>query len=299
MSAIKNVTLVGGSGRLGSFILDKLLASNIFNVQVLKRVDSPSTHAAGVKVVEADFTDLESLTTAFQGQDAVVSVVSDAGALSQKLMIDAAIVAGVKRFLPSNFGSNLANPNTRRLPIFTMKVAVEDYLIEKSKITDLTYTFVNNGGFTDFCIENKIIMDFSNYTPKLFNGGGYQFSSTSMPTVGDAVVGVLKHPIETQNRPVYVSELVLSQNQLLSVARQIAPSKPWAPVSVDLDALVKSAMERLARGQHDLPTVLPILLKSAMDPEFGAKFTENDNGLLGIQSKTEEYLIELITPLLN
>lgn len=299
MSAIKNVTLVGGSGRLGSFILDKLLASNQFNVQVLKRASSSSTYAPGVKVVESDLTDLASLTAAFQGQDAVVSVVGDASALSQKLMIDAAIAAGVKRFLPSNFGSNMANPNCRKLPIFAMKVAVEDYLIEKSKATDLTYTFVYNGGFTDFCIQNKIIMDFSNYQPKIFNGGDYQFSSTSMPTVGDIVVGVLTHPVETRNRPVYVSEITLSQNQVLAVAKQIAPSKPWAPVSLDLDVLVKSAMERLAQGQHDLPTVLPILLKSALDPEFGAKFTENDNELLGIKGKTEEYLVELITPLLK
>jgi uncharacterized protein YbjT (DUF2867 family) len=299
MSALRNVTLVGASGRLGTFILKKLLASRRFNVQVLKRTGSSSTYAADVKVVETDFADLESLTSAFQGQDAVVSVIGDASILGQKLMVDAAIAAGVKRFLPSNFGSNMTDPNSRKLPIFALKVAVEDYLIEKSKTTELTYTFVYNGGLTDFCIQNKIIMDFSKYQPSLFNGGDYQFSSTSMPTVGDAVVGVLTHPLETRNRPVYISEMIVSQNQLLSVAKGIAPSKPWAPVAVDLNALVESAKDRLAQGQHDLQTVLPILLKSALDPEFGAKFTENDNELLGIKTKTEDYLVELITPLLT
>lgn len=299
MSAIKNVTLVGGSGRLGTVVLDKLLASNKFNVQVLKRAGSSSTHAASTKVVEADFADLESLKAAFQGQDAVVSVVGDAGVLGQKPMVDAAIAAGVKRFLPSNFGSNMTNPNSRMLPVFAPKVEVEDYLIEKSKTTDLTYTFVYSGGFTDFCIQNNIIMDFSNYQPALFNGGDSQFSSTSMPTVGDAVVGVLTHPMETRNRPVYISEIIFSQNQLLSVAKQIAPSKPWAPVTVDLDVLVGSAIERFTQGQHDLPTVVPILLKSILDPEYGVKFMENDNDLLGIKGKTEEYLVELLTPLLN
>jgi nucleoside-diphosphate-sugar epimerase len=299
MSAIKNVTLVGGSGRLGTFILDKLLASSKFNVQVLKRAGSSSTYAPGAKVVETDFADLESLKAAFQGQDAVVSIVGDAGVLSQKLMVDAAVAAGVKRFLPSNFGSNMTNPNTRMLPVFAAKVTVEDYLIQKSKTTELTYTFVYVGGFTDFAIRNKVIMDFSKYKPTLYNGGDSQFSTTSMPTVGDAVVGVLTHPMETQNRPVYVSEIIISQNQLLSVAKQIAPSKPWAPVTVDLDGLVVSAKERFAQGQHDLPTVIPILLKSIVDPEFGVKFIENDNELLGIKVKTEEYLVELITPLIN
>ena len=299
MSAIKNVTLFGGSGRLGTFVLDKLLASNKFNVQVLKRAGSSSTYAAGAKVAEADFADLESLKSAFQGQDAVVSVVGDAGIHSQKLMIDAAIAAGVKRFLPSNFGSNMANPNSRKLPVFAPKVAVEDCLIEKSKTTELTYTFVYIGGFTDFGIQNKVIMDFSKYQPVLFNGGDSQFSSTSMPTVGDAVVGVLTHPKETRNRPVYVSEIIMSQAQLLSLAKQIAPDKPWAPVTMDLDAVFVSGKERLMQGQHDLSTIIPILLKSVLDPEFGVKFVENDNELLGIKGKTEDYLVELLTPLLN
>ena len=299
MSAIKNVTLVGGSGRLGSFVLDKLLASNKFNVQVLKRAGSSSTFAAGTKVVEADFEDVESLKAAFQGQDAVASLIGDAGVLSQKLMVDAAVAAGVKRFLPSNFGSNMSNPNSRKLPVFGRKIIVEDYLIEKSKTTELTYSFVYVGGFTDFALRNKVIMDFSKYTPTIFNGGDSQFSTTSMPTVGDAVVSVLSHPAETRNRPVYVSEIIISQNQLLSVAKKIAPSKPWAPVNVDLDVVVAGAKERFAQGIHDLPTVIPILLKSIVDPEYGVKFTENDNELLGIKGKTEEYLVELITPLIN
>ncbi|KAK9490961.1 hypothetical protein V1508DRAFT_423354 [Lipomyces doorenjongii] len=154
-------------------------------------------------------------------------------------------------------------------------------------------------GLRTFALQIKVIMDFSKYTPTIFNGGDAQFSTTSMPTVGDAVVGVLAHPVETQNRSVYVSEIIISQNQLLPVAKQIAPSKPWSPVAVDLDVVVASAKERLAQGQHDLATVMPILLKSIMDPEYGVKFVKNDNDLLGIKLKTEEFLVELLTPLIN
>jgi uncharacterized protein YbjT (DUF2867 family) len=299
MSAIKNVTFVGGSGLLGTFVLDKLLSSIRFNVQVLKRAGSSSTYAAGAKVVETDFTDFESLKVAFEGQDAVVSVVGEAGLLGQKIMVDAAIAAGVKRFLPSNFGSNMSNPNSRMLPVFAPKVVVEDYLVEKSKTTELTYTFVYTGVFTDFAIQKNIIVDFSKYQPTLFDGGDYRFSSTSMSTIGDAVVGVLSHPTETRNRPVYVSEIILSQNQLLAVARKIAPSKPWNPVNASLDAMLESSKELFAKGQHDLRTALPMLLKSILDPEFGTEFTENDNELLGIKTATEEYVVELLTSLLN
>ena len=299
MSAIKNVTLVGASGTIGFFVLEKLLASDKFNVQVLKRAGSSSTYLAGAKVVEADFADLESLKVAFQGQDAVVSAVSDTAIHSQKLMIDAAIATGVKRFIPSNFGSNVTNPNARKLPVFAQKVEIEDYLIEKSKATQLTYSFMNTGGFTEYGIRNQIVMDFSKYQPVIFYDGETQFSTTSMPSIGDAVVGVLTHPMETRNRPVYVSENFISQNLLLSLAEKIAPTKLWNPVHGDLDALLEASKERFAQGHHDLETMLPMLLKSILDPEFGAKFSENDNELLGIKPKTEDFLIELLTPLLN
>lgn len=299
MSAIKNVTLVGGSGRLGSFVLEKLLASNKFIVQVVQRTGSSSTYASTVRVVEADFEDPQSLTAALKDQDAVVSTVGEKGIVGQRFLIDAAIAAGVKRFLPSNFGSNMSNPNSRKLPVFKGKVIIEDYLIQKSKTTDLTYTLVYTGGFTDFAIPHKVIMDFSEYKPKIFNGGDSKFSCTSIPTIGDVVVGVLSHPAETQNRAVYISESFISQNQLLTLAKQIAPNKPWAPVDLDLNVVVAGALERLAQGQHDLPTVIPILLKSIVDNEYGSNFAENDNELLGIKEKGDEYLIELLTPLLN
>lgn len=269
MSVIKNVTLVGGSGHLGTCVLEKLVASKKFSVRVLKRAGSSSSYAAGVEVIEADFASLESLKSGFQGQDAVVSIVGEAGISGQKLMVDAAIASGVQRFFPSNFGSSMANPNARQLPVYVDKVAVEEYLIEKSKTSALAYTIVYNGGFLDFCLQQNVLLDISKYQPKLFDGGYYTFSSTSMPEVGDAVIGVLTHPVETQNRAVYVSEVVTSQNQVLALARQIAPNKPWEPVNVDLDELFTVSRETFVQGQHDLSTVVPILIKSMLSPDYG------------------------------
>lgn len=299
MSAIKNVTLVGGSGHLGTPVLEKLLRSKKFNVQVLKRAGSSSTFAGNPKVVEADYDDIDAITAAFEGQHAIVSLVNDAGVANQKVMIDAAIAAGVKRFLPSNFGSNMANPNARRLPLFKGKVFIEDYLKEKAKTTDLTYSFVYVGGFTDYAIQRNVILNCSTYQPTIYNGGETEFSTTSLATIGDAVVGVLSHPGETQNRPVYVSEVIYSQKKLLSLAKQVAPDKPWAPVNVDLDVVFQGAMERLSQGFHDLPTLLPILLKSIVDPEYGSKFTENDNELLGVKVRGDDFLVDLIAPIVS
>ena len=299
MSTIKNVTVVGASGHLGTFVLEKLVASQKFNVRVLKRTGSSSTYASGAGLVEADLSSFESLKAAFENQDAVISLVGDAGVPGQTLMVDAAIASGVKRFLPSNFGSNMANPNVRKLPVFARKVAVEDYLIGKSKSSALTYTFVYNGGFLDFCLQRGVLLDVSKYQPKIFDGGDYNFSATRMSTVGDAVVGVLSNPTETQNRAVYVSEITISQNEVLSLAKKIAPNKPWEPVDVDLGKLAAASQEKLAQGHHDLATVVPILIQSMISPEFGGNFIENDNKLLGIKEQPDEIVVDLLRPLLD
>ena len=64
----------------------------------------------------------------------------------QKKVIDAAIKAGVKRFLPSEFGSNTKNKKGQELvPIFKNKVQIVDYL----KTKKISWTVVATGPIID------------------------------------------------------------------------------------------------------------------------------------------------------
>ncbi|EHL00440.1 putative Isoflavone reductase like protein IRL [Glarea lozoyensis 74030] len=49
---------------------------------------------------------MTSLIEAFKGHDAVVSALGAGGLDNEIRMIDAAVTAGVKHFIPSQFGSN-------------------------------------------------------------------------------------------------------------------------------------------------------------------------------------------------
>ena len=65
-------------------------------------------------------------------------------------LIDAAIEAGVKRFLPSEFGFDLTLPQNRAEKVYGMKVAIADKLKEAAERNPgFTYTLVSNG---EFCI---------------------------------------------------------------------------------------------------------------------------------------------------
>lgn len=68
------------------------------------RVYTYSLHS--VKVVKVDFGNHQALVDALKGQDAVVLTLGDLPNLfkNSKIIIDAAIEAGVKRVLPSEYG---------------------------------------------------------------------------------------------------------------------------------------------------------------------------------------------------
>lgn len=169
MSAIKKVILVGVSilssspcfpslltnnlqatGNLGPSVLAALQASPGLETTILTRENSKTAQSPpkDTKVVTADYNSVSSLAAAFAGQDAVVSTIASAALQDQQALIDAAVQAGVKRFIPSEFGSNVTNEKTRGLAVFAGKLATVDYL--KKKEGEITWSALLNGGFLDW-----------------------------------------------------------------------------------------------------------------------------------------------------
>lgn len=288
MTTLKNVVLAGASGNVGTVVLAALVSSGKFNVTVFSRAGSKSTFPEGTKVVEVDYNSLDSLTSALTGQDAVVSTFASEALGGQNTLIDAAAAAGVKRFLPSEFGSNLDNPKARQLPVFGFKVQTQEYLIAKAKETGITYTFVYNSAFLDWGLTYDFILKTSDSKPNLVNGGDLEFSATALGTVGEGVVGVLTHPEETKNRAVYLSDIIVTQNKLLAIAKKVAPNRPWETQVLNLDEMTAAADERLKKQLFDVETFFPYLFRAIFDPAYGGKFEKTDMELLGLKGKTEE-----------
>jgi uncharacterized protein YbjT (DUF2867 family) len=96
------------TGNTGKPLLDIVAASAKFDITLLVR-KPPAVYAntvpSSVKIRQADFKSHTSLVSAFQGIDAVVSVMTFGPASDIDMveigMINAAIDAGVKFFIPS------------------------------------------------------------------------------------------------------------------------------------------------------------------------------------------------------
>lgn len=271
-------------------MLNALVKSRKFNVTVVKRPSSSASFPDLVTVRTADLSSVDSVTTAFKGQDAVVSTVGTAGLPGQGVLVEAAVAANVKRFLPSDFGCDLANPKASVLPVYKFKTATHKALREAAAAKpDFTYTLVCNNAFLDWGLEKNFLLNWKEGKPTLFDGGKNVFSATTLDSVGQAVVGVLSHPEETKNRFVYVKDIDISQNQLLEIAKKVDPEKTWEePILVDTAELEKSSYESLAKGEVTPSVMVGFLVRILFGPsEYGGRFTKTDNELLGVKSKTE------------
>lgn len=115
---------------------------------MLSRKESKANFPAGVTVYKSDFSDTD-LDAALKNQDAVISALGAGGFQEQKKIVDAAIRAGVKRFIPSEFSaSSQTDAVLELLPFFAPKAELVEYL--KGKEGDLSWTGIAAGLLFDW-----------------------------------------------------------------------------------------------------------------------------------------------------
>jgi hypothetical protein len=91
-----------------SFRKHSLITTSIFPTEIVKTKKLILAYSSSsVNVIKTDYTK-PSLVNALKGQDAVVSFLGFAGIAKQPELLEAAEEAGVKRFIPSEFGHNTA-----------------------------------------------------------------------------------------------------------------------------------------------------------------------------------------------
>lgn len=130
-------------------MLPALAAAKTFEITVLTRSSSNHSFPSDVNVVQTTYSESE-LVDIFRGQDAVISTVGATGFSEQQGYIDAAIKAGVKRFIPSELSTNTLSSAVRELvPVFEQKKVILDYLKEK-ETTGLTWTALGTGPVLDW-----------------------------------------------------------------------------------------------------------------------------------------------------
>ena len=172
--------------------------------------------------------------------------------------------------------------------MFGYKIATRKHLEAKIAAgADITYTYVINGPFLDWGIDVGFLLNWRDEKVKLFDGGEMYFSSTTLASVGQAVVGILSHEEETRNKSVFIQDIAISQKKLLEIAKKAAPERKWETVNVSLADVEKDSNEKLARGEVTMEVMYSYLFLAICGEGYGALMEKTDNELLGVKGKTE------------
>ncbi|KAF9875304.1 NmrA-like family protein [Colletotrichum karsti] len=285
MSAIKKVAVVGASGNLGPKVVEGLLEGG-FEVTAISRKESSATFPPGVNVKKVDLSSLESLTGAFKGHDAVVSTAATAAAGGQQLLIDAAVAAQVKRFIPSEFGIHTRDARGTKIGgLLAPKIQNTDYLIELSKKHDwFSWTGIAVGPFFDWSFGNGLLgLDVKNKTATIFDSGNEPFSPSSLAFIGKSVAGMLKNPEATANKYITTASFTTSQRELLKIVEEETGST-FTVKNVKTSDLEKIADEKLAKG--DFSAFVQLLQQYVFGDGNGHAARENAAvTLLGLQEE--------------
>ncbi|OJD29109.1 uncharacterized protein BKCO1_930001 [Diplodia corticola] len=285
-SPIKNVVLIGAGGNLGPYILKEFLAAPGLNVNVLSRPDSKSTFPADVTVLKSDYT-VPSLTSAFRSAhaDVVVSLVGTPGFGAQQAFIDAAIAAGVRRFVPSEFGSDTSNKAVLSLvPFLNGKREVVDYL--KSKEGAIEWTGVVTGPFFDWGLKVGFLgFDVAGRKASVWDGGVARWGTTNVKDIGRALVGLVTRGEaweKSANRYVYVAGFVVTQKEVLAAFEKVTGEK-WSVEEVSVEARAKAAREGIEKG--DFGKAADLLLAATFGKEELGTLPELWNEVVGLPAK--------------
>jgi len=291
--SIKNVLLVGASGTLGPHVL-KAFEGAGFNLTILSRPTSTKTFADDVKVIKKDYSDAEGLQEAFTGQDAVISLVGPAAMSDQPKLIEAAVKAGVKRFVPSEFGSNTFNPQVRELVSFyKLKLAIIEQLKKASEDNpSFSWSALCTGPFFDWGIKTSFLgYNLADHTAIIYDDGENKVSYSNMAAVGGAVVGIVKNPSETANKYLYIASATTSQNVILAALEKETGKKFTVTKASTAEARAEGGA-KMAKG--DFSGIRTLLHGVMYGNDVGGNFEEHGlaNKTLGLPEETVEETIK-------
>ena len=291
------------NGTLGRSVIHHLKEAG-FNITLLTR--NPETTAqeyAGLRAIQVNYDSAEALTKTLRedvgSMDALVILINRDQLQPQLNLMDAAIAAHIPYIIPSSFGIGSRDQFLRSLPIWDTKVQMEDYVERKMQdVCPSSFTGIQTGVFLDWALEKGVFLNFDKNGPMggatmVFDRGDVPFSGTVMNDIGRSVVAVLLKADQLRNRSVFVHSAVVTQNQLLTYAREAAPNIEFKVIPMDTAEMEKQAREKYDRGDRSIETMRGFMPRATFGKGMGL-FKETDNQMLGIDQWTDQEVKQLV-----
>ncbi|KAJ2721019.1 hypothetical protein GGI07_004258 [Coemansia sp. Benny D115] len=222
-----SIAVVSTGGFAESFLHGLLQAKHYTTIRAVTRKPLETDHvktkriellrSLGAQICYYNEESVEAFTQAFQDIEVVLSAVSVPAVASQIPMIDGALAAGVKWFLPSAFG--VTHYISRHLPIegpLDAMVPVQKYL-EQVRERGMASTIVYTGLSMDFLDPRSIGLNVHKRSATLVGRGGSRVSFTTLADTQKLVLSILDRPAEMQNRVIRYAGSTCNMRELVKL----------------------------------------------------------------------------------
>ncbi|KAI1184124.1 NmrA-like family protein [Nemania serpens] len=292
--AFTNIVLVGATGAIGSIVLEALERDSSFNLTILKRESSKSRLPGHLKVITiADSYPIEDLTAAFRDQDVVVNCMTTFSVGNQFRMVDAAIAAGVKRYVPSEYGLNNMRPDAQALnSVFGNKGRLQAYLRAKADEGQIEWMSISCGIWLKWSMKHDFAgLHVQEQRFAFWDDGTGYFSCTTEENTAAGLVQALKMPEETKNTNVLLSDFAITQKQLLDAVEKVQGVK-YKTETINNEELIKEKQAAVREG--DEFATLALIETGLVTGRFGGHLEKEGvimNQKLGLPKKTLDEVV--------
>ncbi|KAI5460354.1 hypothetical protein BGZ63DRAFT_387104 [Mariannaea sp. PMI_226] len=265
--ALNKVCLVGGNGNLGTVLLEGLVKAGDFSVTVARRASSTSkpAHADSIsQIAIPDDMSVDGLVEALRGQDVVIASFPLNDVNQHLHLVEAAAKAGVKRFVPADFGScDAASPNAQRLlKLYRDKDLVRQKCEEVAAANgDFSWTAIVCGHFFDYGVHDGLLhLDLESKTADILDDGTVKASASTLRRVAQGTVAALRRPEATRNRTLYIQSFCKTQLEVVEAMERVT-GVPWTRRTIDSKSYVEEASRKLEAefSKHVLEEIVFVL----------------------------------------
>lgn len=216
------ILVAGGTGDLGGRIVKSLIDKGA-DVRALVRSGTDQERIEklkqlGATVFEADMNQITDLETACKNVSCVVSALQglhDVIVDLQSLLLQAAVNAGVPRFIPSDFSTDY----TQLLPGDNRNFDLRRTFFEHIDQSPIAATTIFNGGFAELLNYNLPFLDFKNKSVGYFEDPQWRVDFTTKDNTAEFTAAAALDPATP--RILRIASFQISATEMQAVANEI------------------------------------------------------------------------------
>lgn len=242
------ITFFGATGLIGNPIAEEALQQGhecrmvsrektSKNAEILDRFES-----LGAQLFLGSTENKSWMESVLLGSDVVICIMGEAGVYdhTEDRILEAALAAGVKRFIPNEFGLD-----TLRLPAGTGALFDEKKKFQQLlKDRKMPYTILFNGGIFDYFLPNLRMSDAITTYGNDFNVPYYTHSRTDLAAI---TVRAAFDP-EAENQYIHLKHNLVTQREVLEKLSQYYPHHDFPRVHI--------TQEEVLDGTHEVKTAI-------------------------------------------